>query len=210
MTRVAARFVGCKVSQADGEEALAGLAAAGLETVAAREAADVVVVHTCCVTAEAERKSRRLVRRSAAGGRRVVVAGCAAALHPEQFEGDGVTVAARPDWSRMADELRGAVVAATGRRRRTPWSARGLATAPGMAPRDGATPRRDHLSLGRVSGTAHPATPGTRTRLVLKVQDGCAGACAYCVVRLVRGSPAACRSTDALAAARARPRARLR
>ena len=100
VTRVAAGFVGCKVSQADGEEALAGLAAAGLEPVTAREAADVVVVHTCCVTAEAERKSRRLVRRAASAGKRVVVAGCAAALHPEQFEGEGVTVAARPDWGR--------------------------------------------------------------------------------------------------------------
>ena len=100
--RVAAGFVGCKVSQADGEEALAGLAAAGLEPVTSREAADVVVVHTCCVTAEAERKSRRLVRRAASAGRRVVVAGCAAALRPEQFEGEGVTVAARPDWARLA------------------------------------------------------------------------------------------------------------
>ena len=79
MTSVANAFVGCKVSQADGEEALAALAAAGLRPVSAREAADVVVVHTCCVTAEAERKSRRLVRRVAGEGRRVIVAGCAAA-----------------------------------------------------------------------------------------------------------------------------------
>ena len=105
MTKVAASFVGCKVSQADGEEALAGLAAAGLEPVTVREAADVVVVHTCCVTAEAERKSRRLVRRAASAGRRVVVSGCAATLHPEQFDGEGVTVAARPDWSELAGQL---------------------------------------------------------------------------------------------------------
>ena len=97
--------MGCKVSQADGEEALAGLAAAGLEPVASRDAADVVVVHTCCVTAEAERKSRRLVRRAASAGKRVVVSGCAAALRPEQFDGDGVTVAARPDWGELAAEL---------------------------------------------------------------------------------------------------------
>ena len=102
MTRVASAFVGCKVSQADGEEALAELAAAGLRPVRARETADVVVVHTCCVTAEAERTSRRLVRRLAVGGRRVIVAGCAAALHPEQFDGPGVEVAARPDWTALA------------------------------------------------------------------------------------------------------------
>jgi len=102
VTRVATAYVGCKVSQADGEEALAELAAAGLQPVRAREAADVVVVHTCCVTAEAERKSRRLVRRVAGGGRRVIVAGCAAALRPEQFDGLDVEVEARPDWAAVA------------------------------------------------------------------------------------------------------------
>ncbi len=104
MTTVAAGFVGCKVSQADGEEALAVLAAAGLEPLPTREAADVVVVHTCCVTAEAERKSRRMVRRAASAGQRVLVAGCAATLHPEQFAGEGVTVVARPEWTAVARE----------------------------------------------------------------------------------------------------------
>lgn len=102
MTRVATAFVGCKVSQADGEQALAELAAAGLRPVRARDGADVVVVHTCCVTAEAERKSRRLVRRVAGDGKRVIVAGCAAALRPEQFDGPGVEVVARPDWAAVA------------------------------------------------------------------------------------------------------------
>ena len=102
MTRVASTFVGCKVSQADGEEALAELAAAGLRPVRARDGADVVVVHTCCVTAAAERKSRRLVRRVAGDGKRVIVAGCAAALRPEQFDGPGVEVVARPDWAAVA------------------------------------------------------------------------------------------------------------
>ncbi|MBE3035322.1 MAG: MiaB/RimO family radical SAM methylthiotransferase [Actinobacteria bacterium] len=102
MTGVATAFVGCKVSQADGEQALAELAAAGLRPVRVRDGADMVVVHTCCVTAEAERKSRRLVRRVAGDGRRVIVAGCAAALRPEQFDGPGVEVVARPDWAAVA------------------------------------------------------------------------------------------------------------
>ena len=180
-TRVAASFVGCKVSQADGEGALAGLAAAGLEPVASRDVADVVVVHTCCVTAEAERKSRRLVRRAASAGKRVVVAGCAATLHPEQFRGDGITVAARPDWAAVAAEL--------------------------ASPRPGgdcAGPADVPRGFGATAGAEAPrATPGARTRLVLKVQDGCAGACTYCVVRLVRGAPRSLPLAEALAAARA-------
>jgi threonylcarbamoyladenosine tRNA methylthiotransferase MtaB len=181
VSRVAASFVGCKVSQADGEEALAGLAAAGLEVVSRHEAADVVVVHTCCVTAEAERKSRRLVRRAATAGGRVVVAGCAAALRPEQFEGQGVIVAARPDWMEIARRLTGEDAG------RLPPGTEGDA---------------DGVTAASLDVPAPRATPGARTRLVLKVQDGCAGACTYCVVRLVRGEPRSIPLAQALAAAR--------
>ena len=141
-------------------------------------------MHTCCVTAEAERKSRRLVRRAASAGRRVVVAGCAAALHPEQFDGEGVTVAARPDWAELAGQL------ATGGARR--------------ARRPGDSGTRPRVGSPRTARTppAPRATPGARTRLVLKVQDGCAGACTYCVVRLVRGEPRSVPLAQALAAAR--------
>ena len=259
MTKVAASFVGCKVSQADGEEALAGLAAAGLQPVTTREAADVVVVHTCCVTAEAERKSRRLVRRAASAGKSVVVAGCAAALRPEQFSADGVTVAARPDWAALAEQLtaHGAsgrddggegVVAGSGAvggvaddathgasdgaaRDASDGAARDATRDTTHDAGDGAS---DQATARAVQGPAAPeardratrdaagqagraargpaagapegaprATPGARTRLVLKVQDGCAGACTYCVVRLVRGEPRSVPLEQALAAARA-------
>jgi threonylcarbamoyladenosine tRNA methylthiotransferase MtaB len=215
VTTVAGSFVGCKVSQADGEEALAGLAAAGLQPVAARDAADVVIVHTCCVTAEAERKSRRLVRRAASAGRRVVVAGCAAALHPRQFAGDGVTVEAHPDWAALAARLVGSttsadvagldgIAAGTG--------AVGDATddADGDTTHDATARVTDDGEAGETAERAADhareaprATPGARTRLVLKVQDGCAGVCTYCVVRLVRGEPRSLSLQDALAAARA-------
>ena len=58
-------------------------------------------------------------------------------------------------------------------------------------------------SRAGADAAAPRATPGARTRLVLKVQDGCAGACTYCVVRLVRGEPRSVSLEDALAAARA-------
>jgi threonylcarbamoyladenosine tRNA methylthiotransferase MtaB len=218
--RVAAGFVGCKVSQADGEEALAGLAAAGLDPVSSRDAADVVVVYTCCVTAEAERKSRRLVRRAASAGKRVVVSGCAAALRPEQFEGEGITVVARPDWGELAERL-------TVEGRDDPSLAgAGEGVSPGVGAFDGATdgatdgaiPGADPPTTSPPGGTARSATasgldgdtaeapratPGARTRLVLKVQDGCGGACTYCVVRLVRGAPRSTPLAAALEAARA-------
>jgi threonylcarbamoyladenosine tRNA methylthiotransferase MtaB len=204
--RVAASFVGCKVSQADGEESLAGLAAAGLEPVASREDADVVVVHTCCVTAEAERKSRRLVRRAASAGRRVVVSGCAAALRPEQFEGEGVIVAARPDWALVARELAGGSGEQGHDLRGEGYASPqlGATGGAGNGAGRGSDPQRTSPPVAAGASREAPrATPGARTRLVLKVQDGCGGACTYCVVRLVRGAPRSTSLGAALAAARA-------
>ncbi len=167
MTRVAAAFVGCKVSQADSDEALARLCASGLDP-AARDDADVVIVHTCCVTAEAERKSRQVARREARAGRRVVVAGCAAALHPEQFLEAGLELLGGRSWDEVAEGC---------------GAARAQAT-PAAGGR-------------RVAGAR---VPGARTRAVVKVQDGCAGTCTYCAVRLARGRPRSRPLAETLAA----------
>lgn len=182
MTRVHAAFVGCKVSQADSEAALAQLAAAGLEPVAEASDADVSVVLTCCVTAEAEHKSRRLARRLAKDGRRVIVAGCAATLRAVQFEYPGVEVLGEEGWGGLAARL----AAESGSR-----AAR--ARSPREAERDG--PRDGPRATA-------PAALRSRTRFTLKVQDGCAGSCAFCVVRLVRGRPRSTPLASALAAAR--------
>jgi len=44
---------------------------------------------------------------------------------------------------------------------------------------------------------------GGRTRFTLKVQDGCAGRCSYCAVRLVRGHPWSLAADSAVERARA-------
>jgi threonylcarbamoyladenosine tRNA methylthiotransferase MtaB len=89
-------FLGCKVSQTDGQEIRERLLADG-HTPAA-EAADVAVVNTCCVTHEAVRKSRQAVRRAARTGARVYVTGCGANLAGDAFAGlpDNVTVVRLP------------------------------------------------------------------------------------------------------------------
>ena len=181
LTSVASVFVGCKVSQADGEQALAELTAAGMLLAGRHDEADVVVVHTCCVTAEAERKSRRLARRYSRLGRRVIVAGCAARLHPEQFAGAGIEVPSAPDWAALA-----------------------AASAVGdAAAGDAASLDRRAAATDAAADDFSAAVAGTRTRLILKVQDGCGGQCSYCAVRLVRGTPRSMPLADALAAARA-------
>ena len=187
MTSVTSVFVGCKVSQADGEQALAELAAAGMEVASRHDEAEVVVVHTCCVTAEAERKSRRLAHRYSRLGRRVIVAGCAARLRPEQFSGEGVEVVAVPLWTSLAGP-----------------AAEGPSTAYADARAERAVPGEGAGALAPLAPPAFSAAVAAgRTRLVLKVQDGCAGVCSYCAVRLVRGAPRSTALPEALAAARA-------
>ncbi len=179
MIRVSSAFVGCKVSQADSEQALAEMLTAGLRPALSRTDAEVVVVHTCCVTSEAERKSRQLVRRLAREGRRVVVAGCAATLRPQQFVALGLEVCeGQPDWAAVARRLAAPITSAAGH---LP-----AAAAPAAA-----------------SHAARSSAAATRTRLTLKVQDGCAARCSYCAVRLVRGRPRSTALRDVLAAARA-------
>lgn len=179
MTGVYAAFVGCKVSQADSEAALARLAAAGMEPVPSPDRADVCLLMTCCVTAEAERKSRRLARRLARDGRRVLVAGCASRLRAAQFEGPGIEVVDAQDPECLADCV--------------------TSGAPG-APRT----RPAAVTGGieeEVTATAASASRG-RLRFTLKVQDGCAGRCSFCVVRLVRGQPRSTPVAQAVAVAR--------
>ena len=111
-----------------------------------------------------------------------MVAGCAAALHPEQFEGDGVDRggAAGLGGAGRAVEGSGEAAAAQALRRAPPAPAAG----------------------GRRRGAA--ATPGARTRLRaqgpgrLRRAPAATASCGWCA-----GGRAACRWRDALAAARA-------
>jgi threonylcarbamoyladenosine tRNA methylthiotransferase MtaB len=89
-------FLGCKVSQTDGQDIRERLLADG--HVQADEAADVALVNTCCVTHEAVRKSRQAARRAARKAGRVYITGCGANLAGDAFAGlpENVTVVRLP------------------------------------------------------------------------------------------------------------------
>ncbi|MDR2422107.1 MAG: radical SAM protein, partial [Deltaproteobacteria bacterium] len=78
-------------------------------------------------------------------------------------------------------------------------------TAPGLADLAlAAGPRDEALSfLTPVKGCPVPPPPKARTRALLKVQDGCSGGCAYCVVPLARGPSRSVPPQAALAAFKA-------
>ena len=136
------------------------LLAAG-HTEAPETEAELHVVNTCCITAEAESKSRQSVRRSLRSAQQVYAAGCAVNLNPSQFGeiDDRVT-----PFVGTADD----VAAAIGGRTHD----LGCVDA-----------EHDILARERAGGTA----VRSRTRGFVKVQDGCDGACAYCIIPTVRG-----------------------
>jgi len=174
----AVKFLGCKVSQADAMLARGALLAAGHTEVPESEA-EVHVINTCCITAQAEATSRQSVRRSLNTARQVYVGGCAVNLNARQFvEIDGRVNAVVG----TADEVAAAIGA----------QALGLACADlehGVL----ATPRH-HPPHGAdrasqpLPGPAAPLARAARTRGFVKVQDGCDGHCAYCIIPTVRGA----------------------
>jgi threonylcarbamoyladenosine tRNA methylthiotransferase MtaB len=157
--------LGCRLNQVDTQNLRTVLESRGFRTVPFGEPADVVVVNTCTVTARAEFSDRQAIRRAArvSPGARLVVTGCWAQTSPEDVArlGDVDLVVGNADKHRLPDLLDGPVA------ERIHVSdivgARALDAAP----------------LGRVDG---------RSRGFLKIQDGCAHRCAFCIVPHARGA----------------------
>ena len=158
MKRIAFSTLGCKANYADTEAMAAICRRAGIDIVPFDAEADAYVVNTCTVTAVADQQSRQLLRRPKR-------------LHP------------------------GALVVATGcagEVDRTTLAACGIDAVFGTKDRDAALAFLfDRLGIG-VSGPASRApVPGerqSRARAFLKIQDGCARRCAYCIVPRARGT----------------------
>jgi threonylcarbamoyladenosine tRNA methylthiotransferase MtaB len=164
---VAVVALGCRVGRADAGSVLSGLAP-GFRAATPGEAADWVVVSTCTVTADAAASSRQAVRRAARQhpGARIVVAGCHASLEARLLAAlPGVAAVVDPaDHPALPDLL--ALL------RRGAGGREAIVAARSAAPAWSASPR-----------------PGTgAARPVLKVQDGCDDACAYCAVPMARGA----------------------
>ncbi len=210
MRRAAFRFavvnLGCKVNrvEADGFERL--LAGRGGAPSPVAEA-DLIVVNTCTVTGEAEKKTRKAVRHALSANEEapVVVTGCATEIDAASYEalGSRVTVVPKAGMALYLEE--GAFPS------RPPAGGSPLDT---RAQRDDRTveegelaaPERPAPSTGnRTAGLAAPegaeaVLPADgRTRIGIKVQDGCDNACTYCIVHVARGR-ATSRNADEVAA----------
>jgi threonylcarbamoyladenosine tRNA methylthiotransferase MtaB len=156
--------LGCRLNQVDTQQLQTVLEARGFRTVPFGEPADVVVVNTCTVTARAEFSDRQAIRRAARLHPRaqLVVTGCWAQTSPEDVArlGEADLVVGNADKHRLPALL------------------------------DGPIEKRVHVSdfvRGRPLDVAPLVRVDGRSRAFLKIQDGCAHRCAFCIVPRARG-----------------------
>ncbi len=164
--KIAIATLGCKVNQVETAAMERELVRRGHELVSFEGAADAYIVNTCAVTAVSGKKSRQFIRRARKMSPNAVVAvcGCYAQVSPEQIQKLDVDLIAGSG-GRMAflDLLEDTV------RQKTP-----------LVCIDDALRRREfeHLSAGGLA---------SRTRAMLKVEDGCTNFCSYCIIPYARG-----------------------
>ena len=152
--------LGCRVNRVESDRITADLARLGFVLVDEDEA-DLVVVNTCAVTGEAEAKTRKAVRHALGLPREplVIVTGCVVNLHPDELTDLSRRVIAEPSKVDVAAAAARALGCEGGR------------IEPAGNPMGG----RD---VSELLG---------RSRLGIKVQDGCNNRCSYCIVWKARG-----------------------
>ncbi len=156
---------GCKLNQADSATLARQFLNAGYRTVDDHSDADIIIINTCTVTADADAKARQALRAARRDNPNAIVV--AAGCYPQ----------------RAADEIR-----------RMPEVSLvvGNAEKPELA--ELAIAR---LATERTGGVQpHPQRPWPsmdgrgilrRSRVMVKIQEGCDQVCAYCIVPKVRG-----------------------
>ncbi|KPJ89391.1 MAG: hypothetical protein AMS17_02175 [Spirochaetes bacterium DG_61] len=163
---------GCKLNQFEGESLESELENAGFAVVDFRKGVqpDIAVINTCTVTEKSDRKSRASVYRALAAkkpGGIVIVTGCYAETDAQQLRGiRGVDFVLGNSTKAAIPVLIDSLI-------------KGFPTAPLEI--DLFFPEKDFTF--QFSGAASPH----RSRVFVKVQDGCSMACAYCKVPMARG-----------------------
>ena len=166
--------LGCKVNRVESDAFVNALLARGFAQVESAQDANVVVVNTCTVTAQADKKTRKAVRGAlrANGFSKVVVTGCACALNPESFTAFApkrVLVAGKAQVLEVIEKL---MCESEGDASNTTQ----------VCGAQGKSCKNNACNTGRL------ALPKLlRSRVGVKVQDGCNNACSYCIVHVARG-----------------------
>ena len=183
--KIAIYALGCKVNQYESQAMEQALRARGHAVVPFAEEADAYIVNTCSVTAVSDQKSRQVIHgiQRKHPGAVVAVCGCYAQTHVDDVRKLGVDLIAgtgdRTGFLRLLEE------AAAEKRR---------------------IEAIDQPFERRVFEVLPAGGLPERTRAMLKVEDGCANFCSYCIIPYARGRvrslpiPTAAEQTRQLAA----------
>ncbi len=166
--RIGVYTLGCKVNQFETDAISELLISPEAEIVPFHEEADVYIINTCAVTSKAAFQSRQAVRRALKNqNARVIATGCFVQADPQAILNisDEICMVGNAFKERIAEYV---------------WSAsKDVSGCMGMYMCDMSRIERiSSLSLSR---------PLERTRLFLRVQDGCNAFCSYCIVPFTRG-----------------------
>jgi threonylcarbamoyladenosine tRNA methylthiotransferase MtaB len=162
---VALHTLGCKLNFSETTAMGRLLEQDGFHKVEFEETADVYVINTCSVTENADKECRQLVRRiqRKAPGAIVVISGCYAQLKPEE-------IAAIPG----VDLVLGAA-----EKFNISHHLREISK--------GDPARICSCDIEEVNSFIPSHSQGGRTRVFMKVQDGCDYNCSFCTIPLARG-----------------------
>ncbi len=173
--------MGCKTNQYETQAMEQLIRGMGHEICGFEDACDVYVINTCSVTAVADKKNRAVIRRCrrAHPGALIAVCGCYSQHNPAAVR-----------------ELGADVIGGSGNRREFAEMLVSCAQAHRQEEAVDQALRRRTFELLPAGALE------TRTRAMLKVQDGCANFCTYCIIPYTRGPVRSLPADTAVAQAR--------
>ena len=171
--------LGCKVNQYETQAIESILCERGFELFDPGEGCNVCIINTCTVTAEGDRKSRQVIRRmkKLEPEALIAVCGCFSQMEPEFVEKLGVDlISGTKDRLRFVSKVEElASKPRHPKQPRLPELTKDLDTF--------IEPLNQPLTFEELP----PGSTATRTRALLKIQDGCDNYCTYCIVPYARG-----------------------
>ncbi len=159
--------LGCRVNQYESRAIAEGLCDRGLIESASPNGCDLYIINTCTVTAESSRKSRQMIRRAASYNKDavIIVAGCYSEIDPEEAKSLG-----------CANLI-------IGNGNKTLICERAIEL---LEKHD--SERKNEITLSpKNEYDQYTISTPEKARTYLKIEDGCNGKCAYCIIPKARG-----------------------
>lgn len=167
MPKFIATTLGCKVNQCESESIAKYLVLSGWLSAEDGTGADVCIINTCTVTGKASMQSRQAIRRAIRSnpGAKIIVTGCYAETEPDELK-----------------KIKG-VHHIIGQKEKHKI----LSIAQSCFSVDTPLSYNDELIDNNGFMRLPALHSESRTRVFLKIQDGCEAFCAYCIVPYARG-----------------------